>query len=351
MNISIDVSPLESGHKVRGTGFYLHHLKDTLLRYYPDNNYNFFISSGNNNKSDIVHYPYFEPFQITLPYHKTTKTVVTVHDLIPLVYPHQFPAGIKGLFKWKVQKAMLRNTDAIITDSEASKRDIVRITGIDAVRIHVVYLAAGDEFNVMEKDGRKKEIMRKYSLPERFVLYVGDVTWNKNLPNLIAAIKKLNITLVLAGKALSEDVYDSYNPWNNDLVKVRKQTQNDNRFIRLGYVPQEDLVSLYQCATLLAMPSIYEGFGLPVIEAMQSGCPVVTTKAGSLWEVAGEAALFVNPMDIESITDGIGKVYFSDSMQNKLSKKGISQAKKFSWKKTAKETIAVYNQVLIDIKK
>lgn len=346
MKIAIDISPLSSGHKVRGTGFYLHHLKSSLLKYYPENQYDFFIEEKNIRMPQIIHYPYFDPFQITLPIRKTSKRVVTVHDLIPIVYPKNFPKGVKGLFKWQLQKTALRNTDAIITDSIASKTDILRFTNIPEKIVHVVYLAAGEEFKLRENGKINTKITKKYALPEKFVLYVGDITWNKNLPNLIYAIKELDISLVIVGKALSEDTFDSKNPWNTDLVTVRKLIHKDERFIRLGFIPQMDLVSLYQAATLLAMPSRYEGFGLPILEAMQSGCPVVTSKTGSLSEVAGESAYFVDPDDISNIARGISEVLSSEIIQKKLSQKGIEQAKKFSWKKTARETIEVYDKVL-----
>ena len=122
MKIAIDISPLQSGHKVRGVGFYLTYLKKALLTYYPDNDYTFFHQGEEIDKSvDLVHYPYFDPFFMTLPLIKKRKTVVTVHDLTPLVFPEHFPAGMKGNLRWQLQKYNLRHVDGIIADSEASK--------------------------------------------------------------------------------------------------------------------------------------------------------------------------------------------------------------------------------------
>src|SRR5690606_743268 len=147
---------------------------------------------------DIIHYPYFDPFFLTLPLKKRVKTIVTVHDLTPLVFPDAFPAGIKGKLSWQVQKYSLKSASAIIADSEASKKDIIRLTGIDSNKIHVVYLAAGEEFERLQlSDTRNKELRKKYKLPENFLLYVGDVTWNKNLPRLLDAIEEANVPLVM----------------------------------------------------------------------------------------------------------------------------------------------------------
>src|SRR6266581_1905653 len=143
MKIAIDISPLQTGHKVRGVGFYLKNLKKTLLRYDTRNDYIFFAQDEKlDNKADLVHYPYFEPFFITLPFFSKQKRVVTVHDLTPIVFPEHFPAGIKGKFSWQVQKFNLQRSDGIITDSESSKKDIIRYVGAPESKIHVVYLAA-----------------------------------------------------------------------------------------------------------------------------------------------------------------------------------------------------------------
>lgn len=350
MNIAIDESPLKTGHflqhRVRGTGFYIENLKKSLLRYYPKNKYTFFTRGENLPKDiDLVHYPHFEPFFLTLPLCKSYPTVVTVHDLTPLVFPKHFPAGIRGKIKWQIQRWSLRSAAAVITDSQSSKNDIVQYTGISDIKVHVVYLAAGEEFKKLEVRSKKLEVISKYNLPAKFVLYVGDATWNKNLPNLIRAIQKINLTLVMAGKATAKQDFDRTNPWNYDLAAIEGLAKNDKRIIRLGFIPQEDLVMLYNAATVFAMPSIYEGFGLPVLEAMACGTPVVAAKGGSLAEVVGDAGLFVNPYDIDSITNGINEVFFTKKLQEKFSKKGLSQAGKFFWEKTAEQTTKVYEAV------
>lgn len=198
----------------------------------------------------------------------------------------------------------------------------------------------------MEIGNWKLEIQKRYNLPERFVLYVGDVTWNKNLPRLLEAVKQINLPLVMVGKALVSEDYDRTNPWNDDLVKVQQEAEANTNVIRLGFVSNEDLVGIYNMATVFIMPSLYEGFGLPVLEAMASGCPVITTKEGSLPEVAGEAALYVDAYSTESIAEGLKKVFNDENLRKELSKKGLKRAAEFSWKKTAENTLEVYRRVL-----
>ena len=357
MNIAIDISPLRNAnllaHRVRGAGFYIENLRNALLKYFPENKYIFFTSgetlpAGRQDlpeNIDLVHYPYFEPFFLSLPIFVKYKTVVTVHDLTPLVFPKYFKVGIKGNLKWQIQKFALKNSKVIITDSESSRKDVAKYAGIQKNKINVVYLAASDEFKKMDKSSILGSIREKYNLPENFVLYVGDVTWNKNLPRLIKAIKKINIPLVMVGKALLSKDFDKLNAWNKDLNEVQKLIENDRRIIRLGFVSQDDLVSLYNLATVFTMPSLYEGFGLPVLEAMNCGCPVVTTKEGSLSEIAGDAAYFVDAYDMDSIANGIKEVFLNTEIQKKISQKGLLRAKEFTWEKTARETMNVYRSV------
>jgi glycosyltransferase involved in cell wall biosynthesis len=347
MKIAIDVSPLETGHKVRGVGFYLAHLKSALVKYFPQNNYVFF-QRGENLPKDVkvVHFPYFEPFFLALPIYNKFKTVVTVHDLTPIVFPEAFPKGIKGEIKWQMQKFALKRANAVITDSKSSKKDIQKYAGVRESKIHVVYLAAGEGFKKLETGSWKQEIGKKYGLPEKFALYVGDVTWNKNLPRLVDAVKKTQIPLVMVGKSLISEDYDKTNPWNADLNRVNELTKDDPNILKLGFVSDEELVQIYNLATVFVMPSLYEGFGLPILEAMACGCPVITSKEGSLAEVAGEGVFYVDAYDMDNIAEGINKVFNDEVLRKELSKKGLENNQRFSWKKTAAETANVYAQVI-----
>jgi len=347
MKIAIDVSPLQSGHKVRGVGFYLEHLKNSLVKYFPDNEYVFFQRGEKiPNDVDLVHFPYFEPFFLARPVYKKYKTVVTVHDLTPIVFPRAFPRGLKGEIKWQMQRYSLKRAHAVITDSNSSKKDIGKLAGVGDKKIFVAYLAAGEKFKKLAIGNWKLEIQKRYGLPDRFVLYVGDVTWNKNLPRLLDAVAEVDVPIVMVGKSLMNEDYDKNNPWNNDLNRVWELSKENKKITRLGFVPDEDLVAIYNLATVFVMPSLYEGFGLPILEAMACGCPVITTKEGSLNEVAGDGAYFVDAYDYKSIANGIKEVFYDEDLQKKLSEKGLENAAKFSWKQTASDTLEVYKKVL-----
>ena len=325
MKIALDVSPLQTGHKVRGVGFYLEHLKNAFIKYYPENEYIFFESGQNIPKDvDLVHFPYFEPFFLALPIYKKYKTVVTVHDLTPIIFPEAFPRGIKGELKWQMQRFSLKKTNAIITDSNSSQKDIIKRVGVSQPKVDVVYLAAGEVFKRLEsKSSILNKTKNKYGLPDKFILYVGDVTWNKNLPRLLDAVKEADLPIVMVGKNLVSENYDKLNPWNHDLNRVWELSKENNKIIRLGFVPDEDLVSIYNLATVFIMPSLYEGFGLPILEAMACGCPVITSKEGSLPEVAGKGAYFVDAYNMEDIKNGIKNVFSDEKLQEELSIKGF----------------------------
>lgn len=352
MNIAIDISPLDDSgkgklHRVRGTGFYIQNLKEALLSGYPSHSYSFFTKNDQiPSTANVVHYPYFEPFFLTLPTRSIFKTVVTVHDLTPMVFPKAFPSGIKGKIKWYIQKCRLSAADAVITDSQASKKDIVKFTSIPEERIHVVYLAPHSLYRKVSPEDTFDEVRKKYDLPEKFALYVGDVTPNKNLPRLVEAVNKANIPLVMVGNALVKKDYDRLNSLNKDLIKIQEMISSTSSIYCLGFVPTEELVFIYNMAAVFVMPSLYEGFGLPLLEAMACGCPVITSDTGSIKEVVSEAAYFVDPHKTESIAEGIAEVFENKELQKELISKGETNMKRFSWKKTAGETLEVYKSVL-----
>lgn len=347
MKIAIDISPLDSNHSVRGVGFYLTHLKNALEKYQANQEYIYFTNTKElPDTVDIIHYPYFDPFFLSLPIFRKAKTVVTIHDLTPIILPELFPKGIKGSLKWYVQKQIIKHVDAVITDSYASKKDIEKFIGISSSKIHVVHLAAGDEFQKMTIIKNKEEVIKKkYQLPKKFILYTGDVTPNKNLPRLLEAVADIQIPLIMVGKALADSNFDTTNEWNKDLLTVRTTIATNSNIRALGFVPTEDLVTLYNLAEVFIFPSLYEGFGLPVLEAMQSGCPVVTSQKGSLAEITKEAAYIIDPYSVKSIAHGINEVLTNKNMHRELSQKGLKRAADFSWEKTAKETVAVYEKI------
>lgn len=347
MRIAIDTSPISkkinSPHSVRGVGSYINMLVENLPRIDKKNEYIFVEDKKFPQDIDLIHYPYFDPFFITLPFLPKKKFIVTVHDLIPLVFPKYFPAGFKGNLKWMIQRRLLKAASTVVADSKCSKNDIEKIAGINKDRIKVVYLSARENFKPITNTSTLWSTKVKYKLPDNFVLYVGDVTWNKNLPRIIEAVNKTSYTLVLVGKVWSEKKEDiADNPWNKDLKHVLERIENDKRYIRLGFVPGEDLAKIYNLATALIMPSFYEGFGLPILEAMQSGCPVITSDKGSLKEVGGEAVYYVDPYNTQSISEGIKQLMKNKTLRDSLSKKGLIQAKKFTQKIFAENMSTIY---------
>ena len=360
IRVGFDVTPLYSGHKIRGVGFYTSRLVNELKNF----NYLEVVEIKNENdkeqKLDLLHIPYFSPFQVTLPMTKNFPLVVTIHDLIPLKYPDNYPPGIKGKLKFELQKALIKNADLIITDSKASKKDIISLLGISENKIEVTYLAPDQNHRPLKnKDGFTKEkisqLKTKYQLPKKFVLYVGDVNFNKNIPSLIKACKIIKKPLVIVGKQAATPPQDPKHIENSDLVLLQDQankykySQKDNKFsITLtGFVSDEELTQIYNLACVYCQPSIDEGFGLPVLEAMACGCPVVCSDRGSLPEIAGKAAYLSSP-EPKDLAKAIKKVLSSKKLALTLRKKGLIRSKKFTWKKTAKQTQRLYRRTIIN---
>ncbi len=342
MKIGIDISPLFSGHKVRGVGSYVSLLKENIEKFDPKNSYTFFKGKAPE-ELDVVHYPYFDPFFPVMPFQKRTKTVVTVHDLIPIKFKKYFPSGIKGALRWQYNKRLLKSADRIIVDSVASKNDVIDLVGVKKELIDVVYLGVDSIYKKMSvSENDRSLISGKYDLPKNFFLYVGDVTWNKNLPRIIESAKKADVHLLLVGKALVGKNFERDNPWNRDKVKVVDLIERDTKISALGFVSDEDLLTLYNLAEGLLMPSLYEGFGLPVLEAMSTGCPVITSRLGSLPEVGGDAVLYTDAESIDSIAQEIDNLYLNKKLQNELSEKGLERARKFSVERMMKNIARCY---------
>lgn len=344
MHIAIDTTPLSNAHSVRGIGSYTKSLIEALQKYERKHSYSFFTRGQKvSDSADLVHYPYFDPFFLTLPLLKPKPIVVTVHDLIPLVFPDKFPSGIKGFLKWQLQKFSLQSAKRIIAVSEQSKMDIHRFGRLPNDRIDVILSAPAPIFEVTPNKKKLEKIKKKYKLPDRFVLYVGDVNWNKNIGGMLKAFGKLkNIKLILVGKAFGQNNLVEVKEINNIIhsLKITKDVR------RLGFVPDVELVGIYNLATVYVQPSFYEGFGLPILEAMACGCPVVCSYASSLKEIGGPA-ISVDPNDFHSIASGIDRVLnLTDDERITLQRDGLTWAKKFSWKAVADQTVASYEKAL-----
>lgn len=346
MKIAIDATPLETGHKKRGIGFYTKHLIETLRSVDKTNEYILFTRGQKLPKVDLVHYPYFDLFFLSLPLKKLYKTVVTIHDLTPLVLPEFYLKGLRGTIKFQVQKFSTRNVDGIITDSENSKKDIIRFLNFPTEKIFKVFLAPDEIFKPISDENFLAQVKKKYNLSEKFLLYVGDVNLHKNLKRLLAAISQFNLPVVMVGEALVKENLTE----TQELLRDIERLNLEKKVQRLGFVQSEDLVGIYNLATLLVEPSLYEGFGLPVLEAMSCGTPIACSNSSSLPEVGGKALVYFNPESVDEIASSIQKIFNWQQKQpskyDELKRRGVSQAAKFSWEKTAKETLRIYQKVV-----
>ena len=338
MKVAFDISPIQSAHQVRGIGSYTKNLYDQFQK--DGNNdisFEFIQDPSENTDAQIIHHPYFDLFFHTLRAKNQPKTIVTIHDVIPLVFPEHFPAGIKGYINLLFQKNALKKCNAIICDSKTSKNDIIQKLSIDSRKVHVVYLAPAPHFKKITDD--LFEIAKKYKLPKDFILYVGDVNWNKNLNNLVEAAYISKKNLVMVGKALTQENL----PETQQVIQKIKNLKLENTITRLGYVPDQDLVNLYNLAKATMLPSFYEGFGLPVLESMACGTPVICSNVSSLSEISGKDAIFCDPSSPHDIAKQIKKVFtLSQKERQTLSQKLIKHTEGFTWEKVAKQTIDVY---------
>ena len=282
----------------------------------------------------------FHATEHLLPPLRGVPTVLTVHDMIFKLFPeHQ-----KRLNYWYLNATMplyCRRAGAIITVSQASKRDIVAHYGLAPERIAVIYEAASPEFAPVPAD-LAEAARRRYGLPGRFAIVVGTIEPRKNLVRLLEALQRLRdggliIPLVVVGS--KGWLYD-------DLFARLEQLEVRHDVHFPGYVPAADLPLLYNAATLAAMPSVYEGFGLPVLEAMACGTPVVSSDASCLPEIGGDAARYVDPYDVEAMVEALHAVWSGAELRAEMRARGLAQAARFSWARAARETLAVYESLV-----
>ncbi|MFA5770976.1 MAG: glycosyltransferase family 1 protein, partial [Patescibacteria group bacterium] len=246
---------------------------------------------------------------------------------------------VKGNVRFLINKFLVKkNVDRIITISETSKKDICRFLGVKPDIVDVIYLAPKKVFEKLKIGPWVKEIRNKYNLPQKFVLFDHGVNYNKNLPTLIEACRIAMITLVVVGKE-SENIgkLDLNHP---ELAHLKGVDFSD--VLKLGFVSDEDLNKLFNLAYIYIQPSFYEGFGMPVLEAMVVGCPVIASRTQAIVEVGGDACLYFNPHDVNDLIEKLKVFTIDDKIRNQYIEIGFKQAKKYSWEKAAKETLDVY---------
>jgi glycosyltransferase involved in cell wall biosynthesis len=304
---------------VRGVGSYISMMLEALEQY--GGRYHLQLDQ---NRYDILIHPGFFPYT-NIDLDDKKKNVVVIHDLIAIKYPRFFPAGWKGKWKWFHNSRHLKKCDAFITDSHVVQRQIVEWLRVPETKVNVVYPAAK---KIFYNPGKLHEnFIQSAKLPTRYAVYVGDVTWNKNLITLARAVQEANITLVLVGKALAQRDSTSH-PWQRSFRRFLTITENDKRFVFLGYVPDEQVVSLYQHAAFTVLPSYDEGFGLTWLEASLVGSPVIVSKIPVIEEITQGSSVYCDPTNVQSLAQVMGELYFNDARGNLT--KQVKQAKTFT---------------------
>lgn len=285
---------------------------------------------------DLLHSPDFIP-----PFRRNCKSVITIHDLAFLLYPH-FLTAESARYYGQIDQAV-RKTDHIIAVSLATKNDAVRLLGVPEKKITVIYEAANPLFTPASEPVPASILQEKFGLDQPYLLFVSTIEPRKNLSTLLRAFRKLkneyrtDVLLAVAGEKgwLYQEVFD---------LTQELGLAHDVRY--LGRVAEEDLKILYQGAELFVHPALYEGFGLPPLEAMACGTPTVVANVSSLPEVVGDAALLVDPWDVDSWVVAIWRVLTDSTLRRELSGKGSKRAFLFSWEKAAQETLKVYLRVV-----
>lgn len=354
---TVGINMLAIPPKMAGTGVYIYNLLSALITLDSDCRYVVFINKElveKFPKSEKIEYRSFNVRnliqrvfieQVIIPLQSIRFTVLhaianvapllsicpvitTIHDIYQLYYPERFPRLKLHYLKLFVPLSVWKSRE-VITVSECTKRDILKHYNSFSMSAKLVYIPEASRYEVRERAQQA----------DKYLLFVGTLEPGKNLKTLLEAYAQLSIATkeeyplrIVGGKG-----------WKNSEIKdlvYSLQLQDCVEF--MGYITDEELQELYYCATCFVLPSLYEGFGLPVLEAMSQGCPVITSNVSSLPEVAGDAAILVNPLDVQDIKHAIKTVIDNSSIQAELTQKGYVQVRTFSWERCARETLKLY---------
>lgn len=265
-------------------------------------------------------------------------SVVTIHDLIFMRHPSWYPWADRQIYKWKFQHAC-RSADRIIAISQQTKQDIIDFFQTDPEKISVIYQSCDPAYSIKIPEDQKDILIKKYKLPASFLLYVGTVEERKNLISLLKALKIIpgEIPLVVIGRETA------YAAKAKQYIEAEKL---GHRVIWPGRIPFSELPAFYQCASVFVYPSLYEGFGIPVIEALSSGVPVVTSAIPCFKEAGGSAALYAEPSDPESIAAAVNNLLNDLQLRENHIRMGFEQMKKFKPELIASQLMNLYRSVL-----
>jgi glycosyltransferase involved in cell wall biosynthesis len=269
---------------------------------------------------DVIHSTLYEPYILQF---RTEPLVITVHDMIHELFPTYFPSD--NIYS-KNKKIMIQNADRINVNSETTKKDLLKFYPEVEEKITVIYLACS--MNIQD-DNKEKE---------NYILFTGQRGSYKNFDNFIKAIApllvKYDLRLICTG-----------HPFDKDEIILLENLNIDDR-TTCTFISEKNIVDLYAKAVVFVFPSLYEGFGIPILEAFSAGCPAILSNTSSLPEIGGDAAVYFDPYSIENMQSTVEKVILSPSLQKELCDKGKEQAKKFSWEKCTYETVAIYKSLL-----
>lgn len=285
---------------------------------------------------DLLHVQYAGPPFISVP------LITAIHDISYERYPEYFSRREVMQFRATIPRTA-RKARKVLTISECSKGDLVEMYGLPEHKVQVIYLGVGSEFKPLPESFDMQSILHKYGIDGRYFIAVGNLQPRKNLVRLIEAYERMRnnqpeikTKLVIVGKRAWK---------HHPILALIKQSRWSGDIILTGYVPKDDLPILYAGSDGLIYPSIYEGFGLPPLEAMACGVPVVVSDRSSLPEVVGDVGIMINPFDTDSIAAALASLALEPELRKRLSADGIKRASGFSWSKCARETLAVYEEV------
>jgi glycosyltransferase involved in cell wall biosynthesis len=291
-------------------------------------------------KVDLFHAPHY-----VLPPLTPCRSIVTIHDCIHLMFPQYLPNRLAYAYARTFLWTATRQAERVLTVSEASRRDLLRLLGVPAEKICVIPNAIDERFWVPPPEEEVVRVRERYQLNDPFVLYTGNIKPHKNIERLIEAFYRLrrggpdNLRLLIIGDEISKY------PTLRRAVH-RHMLHKHVRF--LGFVPDGTLAVLYRLAAVFAFPSLYEGFGLPPLEAMASGTPVVTSNVSSLPEVVGDAAVLIDPYDPDAIAAGIRRVLEDEGLREDLRERGYRRAREFSWERSVARIREIYGEVVAE---
>ncbi|HMK53516.1 MAG TPA: glycosyltransferase family 1 protein [Methanobacteriaceae archaeon] len=340
----------------------IHYLECDWKYNFPLKNsfYNYFSYPHMVNKilrkdSDLVHIFSQEEAYLLKSIPDQYPKVLTCLDIIPILFedhnsmpfPHKLIRNLRLSKDLKGKyKDFMSHADRIITISDHTKKDLIQHLGIPVDKIKTVYLGVDEQLNKATKE-EISVVKQKYSLPANYILYLGSEQPRKNFPFLVKVFSKLvnkyglnDMVLVKVGRP-QIDIEE-----RSKSFELIKNLKLENRVLFIDYVDENDIKAVYSAAKLFAYPSLYEGFGLPPLEAMSCGCPVITSNLSSLPEVVGDGGIMMDPSDVEGWAVKMHEILNEDNYRQELIKKGLKQSKQFNWKKTANETFKIYKEVI-----